>query len=104
MSNARVELTRNPDDTWQAAVDGATIPIVDYTVEPAEDGLVLVSLTVAADQVSAGRSPASDLVPVEKPKLASVWQKPDRDPREGIAGWSERLGAQVAANAEAGQE
>lgn len=102
MSNVRVELTRNDDDTWQASVNGAVVPLADYTIEPAGDGLVLVSLTVAADTVSVGRSPAGAPAPAaqERPKLSSVWGSSGPDPRDGIAGWRpESLGGQVAERA-----
>lgn len=106
--NIRVELTRTPDDMWQASVNGAVIPLAGYLVEPDEDGRALVSLTVAADEVSVRRTPVAAPALVVQTAQASgtpapraVWGSPGRDPREDIPGWQpEKLGGQVAGNAQ----
>lgn len=84
-----------------ADVDGTKLPLVTYTAEPCEDGRTLVSLVVAADEVSVSRFPASEPASGVNPPLR-VWGDRDLpDPRESIPGWQpERLGAQVARNAE----
>ena len=100
---------------WQATINGTTVPLEGYAVEP-DGGRVLVSLVFPADAVSIGQVPTSTPAPAEpanKPP-ASVWGAPGRpDPREAIPGWAPRdayiplsngLGQQVAANAEAGQK
>jgi hypothetical protein len=64
-----------------------------------------VSLVVAADQISVGRSPISTPTPDPDAKTKvrlPVWGDPKTpDPRLRIAGWEPSLGAQVAADAEA---
>lgn len=77
---------------WQAAVNGTAMPLTAFSVEPGEDGRVLVGLVVAADEVSVRRSPtlppASGGTP-EKPKnQRATWGQPGvPDPRASILGW-----------------
>jgi hypothetical protein len=56
-SQLKVEINLGAD-VPVASVNGASFPVADYAVTY-EDGRVLVSLVVAADAVSVGRSPAS---------------------------------------------
>jgi hypothetical protein len=97
---------------WQVTIDGATFPVDGYAVEP-ESGRVLVSLVVAADEVSVRRSPASTsapAVPDQKTNLR-VWGDPDLpDPRANMPGWPvaglsarAELGEQIARRAECDQ-
>lgn len=95
---------------WQATVNGAVIPLEAFDVRPDDDGQVLVSLMIAADEVSVRRTPIATPVPVtaapaEKPKR-STWGDPTvPDPRAGIleafGSGQAPLGEQIDRNAEA---
>lgn len=92
---------------WTATVNGTAMPVIDFAVQPDDaGGQALVSLVVAADMVSVGRSPASvpapATVPVSPDRTAEVtapvgtssrgprstWGGAGkRDPRASIPGW-----------------
>lgn len=86
---------------WVATVNGTAIPLAGFAVEP-DDGRVLVSLVLEPDEVSVRRTPTEPPAPAAAPAEKArrgVWGDPNTpDPR---AGMRERLGAQVARNAEA---
>ena len=77
---------------WQATANGAAMPLDAFAVQPDDDGRVLVTLMVAADEVSVRRSPTvspAPAVPAEKAKnQRAVWGQSGPDPREGLPGWA----------------
>lgn len=86
---------------WQATVNGTAMPLDAFAVEPDEDGRVLVTLVVAADEVSVRRSPAAPPAPAAAPETPKsrrrVWGEPGTaDPREGIPGWNPEQTAQAS--------
>lgn len=94
---------------WTARINGTAMPLTAFAVEP-DSERVLVSLVVAADEVSVRRSltapPTPAAVVQEKPATKrGVWGDPNApDPRENLPGWPpQAIGAQATVNAQAVQ-
>jgi hypothetical protein len=76
---------------YTATVAGTPIRVDAYAAEPDENGRVLVSLVVAADQLTVGIPPARHADPTQERRNQpppSTWGNPDvPDPRANIPGW-----------------
>ena len=82
-----------PDGTggYTATVNGAPIKVDAYAAEPDGQGRILVSLVVAADQLSIGIPPArhAEPQPERRNQPISTWGAPGQpDPRANIPDWT----------------
>ncbi len=87
-----VQIAGGEGGAYVATVDGITVPVAGYVAEPGENGKVLVSLIVAADQLSVGIPPArhAETLPDRRnhPPV-STWGNPNTpDPRANVPGWT----------------
>lgn len=76
--------------SYTAVVDGTPVPVSGYVAENASDGRVMVSLIIAADQLSIGIPPSrpSQQPPHQNQPPVSTWGNPAvPDPRSNVPGW-----------------
>lgn len=83
----RVDIALKVQGSPVATIGNVSFPVEAYAVEKADqDGRALVTLVVAVDNVSVGRSPATVTSPADKPQeQVSYWGDPTQpDPRAAI--------------------